>query len=420
MIKNGSNGSTPSLDSMKQHQQPWLLHAASRSGIFPLPKLWPWGAVDPRTQNTQEQELLAQGGIAVRGSTLATPSAAAGESPVVAETMDVDIDTHGNYIHTLAIRKDSKQQSTHSLVITHGYFTGVGFFYRNYRELSKVPDWDIYAIDWLGMGRSSRPVYKSCRAEGDDRRVSHAESFFVESLEEWRKRMGIEKMTLCGHSFGGYMNSVYALKYPQHVEKLVLVSPIGVPEAPPDLEEQMKRGHLQRNSDKPEDGETPAKEVAKPSVQRVMLIRTAMNLWDRNYTPQWLIRSAGPFSRRLIDWYIGRFALLTDEQRRGMAAYSHQITMLPESSAAALNDVLRPGAFARRPLVARMDNITVPTTFMYGSHDWVEYTGGSEIIRRIAGRVPTRMYTVPEAGHNMHIDNPEDFNRFLVAEMKNI
>ncbi|KAJ2889700.1 hypothetical protein IWW38_004552, partial [Coemansia aciculifera] len=314
MIKNGSNGSTPSLDSMKQHQQPWLLHAASRSGIFPLSKLWPWGAVDPRTQNTQEQELLAQGGIAVRGSTLATPSAAAGESPVVAETMDVDIDTHGNYIHTLAIRKDSKQQSTHSLVITHGYFTGVGFFYRNYRELSKVPDWDIYAIDWLGMGRSSRPVYKSRRAEGDDRRVSHAESFFVESLEEWRKRMGIEKMTLCGHSFGGYMNSVYALKYPQHVEKLVLVSPIGVPEAPPDLEEQMKRGHLQRNSDKPEDGETPAKEVAKPSVQRVMLIRTAMNLWDRNYTPQWLIRSAGPFSRRLIDWYIGRFALLTDEQ----------------------------------------------------------------------------------------------------------
>ncbi|KAJ2860542.1 hypothetical protein GGH94_005447 [Coemansia aciculifera] len=417
--------STPSLADTKQFQPPWLLHAAaSRSGILSLSKLWPWGIIDTRTQNTQEHELLAQGGITVVGSSITPNTETSGRSPVLAEIMDVDIDSHGNYIHTLVIRNGGKTveaeaQPRHNLVMTHGYFTGVGFFYRNYYDLSKVEGWDIYSIDWLGMGRSSRPTYKGCRAEGEDKRVSHAEEFFVESLEEWRKRMGIEKMTLCGHSFGGYMNSVYALKYPQHVEKLVLVSPIGLPEAPPDLEERMRNGYAPSNTDKPK-GSEPESDPSKPSMQRVLLFRTAMSLWDRNYTPQWLVRSTGPFSRRLIDWYIGRFSLLTEEQRRGMAAYSHQIAMLPESSASALGDILRPGAFARRPLVGRLSAISVPTTFMYGSHDWVEHTGGLEVIRRIGGRVATHLYRVPNAGHNMHIDNPADFNRFLVSEMKGV
>ncbi|KAJ2460335.1 hypothetical protein GGF42_000900 [Coemansia sp. RSA 2424] len=425
MIKDRS--SSPSLVAIKQHQPPWLLHTAagaiSGSGILSLSKLWPWGVVDSRTQNTQEHELLAQGGITLIGegselpSTTTTTTATA-EPAVYAELTDVDIDSHGNYIHTLAIRnggsnnnKESTLQQRRNLVMTHGYFTGVGFFYRNYRDLGQVPGWDVYAIDWLGMGRSSRPAYKSRRSEGEDKRVSHAEAFFVESLEEWRKRMGIDKMVLCGHSFGGYMNSVYALKYPQHVEKLVLVSPIGVPEAPPDLEERMRHGYVpsaKNADDKP----------VRPSMQRALLFRTAMSLWDRNYSPQWLVRSSGPFSRRIIDWYIGRFTMLTEEQRRGMAAYSHQIAILPESSASALGDILRPAAFARRPLVTRLADVKVPTTFMYGSHDWVEHTGGLDVIRRIEGRVPTQLYRVPNAGHNMHIDNPKDFNRFMVNEME--
>ncbi|KAI9500274.1 Alpha/Beta hydrolase protein, partial [Coemansia spiralis] len=341
----------------------------------------------------------------------------------------VDIDDTGNYIHTLAIRK--KQQQQHNLVMTHGYFTGLGFFFRNYAELSRVDGWNIYSIDWLGMGRSARPTYKSGRARSEDARVANAEAFFVESLEEWRKRVGIERMTLCGHSFGGYLNAVYALKYPQHVEKLVLVSPIGIPEQPADFEEKLRQGHgPARNRHPPAAGaaagdKTPEYEDAsdaspapdKPSRLRVAMFRGLLGLWERNYAPQDIVRAAGPFGRRLINMYVNRFSWLADEQRKGLGEYALQISTLPGSSEYALGDILRPGAFARRPLIDRLADIKMPTVFMYGENDWVDHTGGEQAIRRINGKVSTRLYRIAKAGHNLHLENSVDFNKALVKEM---
>jgi len=83
------------------------------------------------------------------------------------------------------------------------------------------------------MGRSARVPFR-IRAKRDDipGRVHEAESFFVESLEEWRERAGLEKMTLIGHSLGAYFSTVYALRYPERVHKLLLLSPAGVPQDP--------------------------------------------------------------------------------------------------------------------------------------------------------------------------------------------
>ncbi|KAJ1718044.1 hypothetical protein LPJ61_006915, partial [Coemansia biformis] len=287
---------------------------------------WPsWSSA--KDDHQAELALLAGGGLAVKtppaGAASGAAAAAAlaadahteGAPPVgiPAELTDVDIDGTGNYIHTLAIRS-AESGPKHSLVMTHGYFTGLGFYYRNFAALSQVRGWDVYAIDWLGMGRSARPPYNSRRTESEDKRVAYAEDFFVESLEEWRRRMGIERMTLCGHSFGGYMSTLYALRYPERVEKLVLVSPIGIPEAPPGYDEALRRGYgLERarrvskgmppSSDSTPDYQEPNVAAESPGPMRIALFRTAMALWERNYSPQWLVRNSGPLGRRLINSY---------------------------------------------------------------------------------------------------------------------
>ena len=113
----------------------------------------------------------------------------------------------------------------------------------------------VYALDLLGWGLSSRPKFdlkkEPSTANGivsDERQraLSAAEDFFVESLEAWRSAHDISTMILCGHSMGGCLGVAYAERYPQHVERLVLLSPVGVPrEESPARKERFERARQQ-------------------------------------------------------------------------------------------------------------------------------------------------------------------------------
>ena len=61
--------------------------------------------------------------------------------------------------------------------------------------------------------------------------------YFVFSIEAWMQttKYNQENYTLCGHSLGGYLSSYYSIKFPTNLNKLVLLSPVGVPRAPPDF-----------------------------------------------------------------------------------------------------------------------------------------------------------------------------------------
>lgn len=121
-------------------------------------------------------------------------------------------------------------------MIAHGYGAGLAFFYKNYPALAGLKGFNVYSIDWLGMGNSSRPAYPP-RPGTDEESITQSEDFFLDALEEWRVAKKIDKMTLVGHSLGGYLSAVYALKHPEIVEKLILVSPVGVPAHPEIIEE---------------------------------------------------------------------------------------------------------------------------------------------------------------------------------------
>ena len=104
--------------------------------------------------------------------------------------------------------------------MVHGFGGGLALWALNVDSLAKQRS--LYTFDLLGFGRSSRAEFS---AEPEE-----AEEEFVDSIEKWREKLGLEKFVLLGHSLGGYLASSYALKYPRRVQHLILVDPWGFPE----------------------------------------------------------------------------------------------------------------------------------------------------------------------------------------------
>lgn len=70
---------------------------------------------------------------------------------------------------------------------------------------------NVIALDLPGFGRSSKPP------------GSYPLGFFARALEAFRRGLGLDRLTLVGHSMGGAVAAAYALDYPSRVERLALV-----------------------------------------------------------------------------------------------------------------------------------------------------------------------------------------------------
>lgn len=95
-------------------------------------------------------------------------------------------------------------------------------------SISKVVN--FYFVENSGFGRSSRCTFKSDNIL--------AENQYIGAIEKWRKSMGLEKIFLVGHSFGGYLSSAYALKFPDRIEHLILADPWGFPKKPEEISQR--------------------------------------------------------------------------------------------------------------------------------------------------------------------------------------
>ncbi|KAL7627982.1 hypothetical protein AAE478_002178 [Parahypoxylon ruwenzoriense] len=354
-----------------------------------------------------------------------------------------------------------------TLVMLHGYGAGLGFYYKNFENLSRSEGWKLYALDWLGMGNSTRPPFRICSKDPAEK-ITEAENWFVDALEEWRKIRKIEKFTLLGHSLGGYLGVSYALKYPGHLNKLILASPVGIPEDPyavnADMPEPMESSFQDEitvdqqatttaqdsntlNVDKR--GQQPEASEPKKRPYPPWLVW----LWDANVSPFSIVRLTGPLGPRFTSgWTSRRFNHLTPEEKQTLHDYAYSIFRQRGSGEYALPYLLAPGAHARRPVINRIyrvgrQTITpatetapavketgIPIIFMYGKNDWMDVAGGlaaeeklkqaklnallhgtDEEKRKENGSA--RVLIVSKAGHHLYLDNPDEFNAYIRKEL---
>lgn len=94
------------------------------------------------------------------------------------------------------------------IVLIHGFGLDSRMWSSQVDELSKTNK--VITYDMRGFGKSSIPLEQ----------YSHAED-----LHELLQSLGISEAKIVGHSFGGEVAVEYALKYPNEVNSLVLLSP---------------------------------------------------------------------------------------------------------------------------------------------------------------------------------------------------
>lgn len=365
-----------------------------------------------------------------------------------------------------------------TLVMLHGYGAGLGLFYQNFEPITRVKGWRLYALDMLGMGNSSRPPFR-IKAKDPKEKIEEAESFFVDALEEWRKIRNIEKFTLLGHSLGGYLAVSYALKYPGHLNKLILASPVGIPDDPnatnsaipepnsstlaneftqsqesivqqtPDSNTSSTKSLPTTSSELPSSGGGVAVKHA-PRPPRRNIPGWFAWLWDTGaVSPFSVVRVVGPLGPRFVSgWTSRRFNHLPAEEAAALHTYAYNLFRQKGSGEFALTYILAPGAYARNPLINRIDRVGrgveadtgkketgLPVVLMYGDSDWMDVAGGFASEEKIKRRVEkvlmegteeerrdengsARVIVVQKAGHHLYLDNPEEFNKFITKELE--
>ena len=380
-----------------------------------------------------------------------------------------------------------------NLVMLHGYGAGLGFFYKNFEGLSRVKGWKIYALDLLGMGRSSRPPFR-LKAKTRQEQITEAENWFIDALEEWRVQRKIDRFTLLGHSLGGYMAVAYALKYPGHLNKLVLASPVGIPEDPYAVNAAMPEpGDSTLANEFTQDQQADVKDASNPQVPESAKIGDNNNflnarskaqqtgktdnntppprkplpkwltyLWDANVSPFSLVRWSGPLGPRLVSgWTSRRFSHLGPEEAQALHTYAYSLFKQRGSGEYALSYILAPGAFARSPLIRRIQGVGrqylqpdgsttstvdsaarkrengIPIVLMYGENDWMDIAGGfaaEQKLKEEKARIlqeatdeerrrdngSAKVTVIKKAGHHVYLDGWEEFNEVMREEMEDV
>uniref|UniRef100_A0A4W2BPR6 1-acylglycerol-3-phosphate O-acyltransferase ABHD5 n=1 Tax=Bos indicus x Bos taurus TaxID=30522 RepID=A0A4W2BPR6_BOBOX len=281
--------------------------------------------------------------------------------------------SNGNKIWTLKLSHISNKTP---LVLLHGFGGGLGLWALNFGDL--CTNRPVYAFDLLGFGRSSRPRFDSDAEE--------VENQFVESIEEWRCALGLDKMILLGHNLGGFLAAGYSLKYPSRVSHLILVEPWGFSERP-DLADQ-----------------------ERPIPVWIRALGAALT----PFNPLAGLRIAGPFGlslvQRLRPDFKRKYSSMFDDDT--VTEYIYHCNVQTPSGETAFKNMTIPYGWAKRPMLQRIGKMhpDIPVSVIFGARSCMDGDSGTSI-QSLRPQSYVKTIAILGAGHYVYADQPEDFNQ---------
>ncbi|MDB4967394.1 MAG: Pimeloyl-ACP methyl ester carboxylesterase [Myxococcales bacterium] len=254
-----------------------------------------------------------------------------------------------------------------TLVLIHGLASYMPVWQRNLDELSRGHR--VVAIDLPGYGKSAKGNFK------------YSMAFYARVVERVIETLGLQHVTLVGHSMGGQIALTHALRYPGKAEALVLVAPAGF--------ERFGSG----------EGSWLAEAVDKDFVARTapetVYANVAINFWKMPPEARFMINDrlrviGGP-----------DFDDFTYAVSRSVYAMVHEPVLdhLTEIRVPAL-------------VVFGTDDGLIPNPLLHGGSTRDVAEGGTRLLPH------GRLVMIPRAGHMVQFERPAEFDAAVLDFLK--
>jgi proline iminopeptidase len=252
---------------------------------------------------------------------------------------------------------------------------------------------DYFLPHLLPLARRHRLVFIDERGSGRSPKLEDAKLYtvdnMVEDVEAVRRALGLGKVALLGHSYGGVVAQAYALKYPAGLSSLLLCSTFS------------STKEMNKVFDRMKEKMAPQLRERIEKAEKAGLFGKGKDYEKNRYTNDYMVAA----------WGEGYFPYLygrrPDPNYDPIAAGNMSWDLYREMWGSHGEYVID-GNLVSAEYTDRLSSIRVPTLITAGDHDECDPSLSRTMHEKIAG---SKLVIFPQSGHMTFVDQPALFLR---------
>ncbi|WP_028983866.1 proline-specific peptidase family protein [Sporolactobacillus terrae] len=269
------------------------------------------------------------------------------------------------------------------LLCLHGGPGGTHEYYENFAQklAEQGLSIQVHMYDQLGSFYSDQPDYSD--PETANRYLTY--EYFLEEVEEVRKKLGLDQFYLIGQSWGGALVQLYALKYGHHLKGAIISSMTD------NIDEYVANINKIRELVLPADAVSFMKQCEVENDYANDRYQDYVDLLNKGYVDR--------KQPKAISHLIGTMATPVYNAFQGD------------------NEFVVTGKLKEWDVRDQIKDIKAPTLITFGEHETMPLAAA----HRMAETIPhARLTTTPEGGHHHMIDNAPVYFKHLADFIKDV
>ncbi len=293
---------------------------------------------------------------------------------------------------------ESKKSSNFVYQITQGFVeaNGVMIYYEEFGKGKPLmivhggpgASHDYFLPYLLPLAKNNRLIFIDERGSGQSEKLEDASKYTVENMvedvEAVREALGLGKISLLGHSYGGVLAQAYALKYQKNLTHLILCSTFPSTSQMNEVFVKMKEKMSPELRDRIDKMEKEGLFGHGKDYEKSRYTNDYMNAsWGEGYFP-YLYQNHpdpnyDPIANGIMSWDLYKEMWGAD------------------------GEFIIDGNLKSVEYVDKLHTIRVPTLITVGDHDECDPSLAKEMHEKIAG---SKLVILPKSGHMTFVDQP--------------